>query len=284
MQSHKEFVLITGASAGIGKALAIEFARRSKSLLLVALPGTGLENVAQEIATDFKVTVHSFCCDLTNEDSPKAIFEWCREVGARVNVLVNNAGFGNLEFFTKTKMSLLDNMLKLNTLSVIRLTHFFISHLRGFKESHILNVSSMAAFLPLPQKSVYAATKSFIYSFSDSLRHELGHDNISVSCLCPGGTMTERVKSSLTGSMNRKKSFFQSPEEVAAEAVAGMYRKQFRIIPGWRNRVMFRVSRILPEFIKMTLIRICFSCATKNNRTTEVVASTPFKTFALLRL
>jgi uncharacterized protein len=281
--STNDFVLITGASAGIGKALAFEFARNAKNLLLIALPETGLEVLAEEISETFHVSVNTFCCDLTDESSPGRIFEWCIRMKFHVQVLVNNAGFGNLELFSQSRISLLSNMLKLNNHSVVLMTHLFIPQLRTYKQSYILNVSSMAAFLPVPQKSVYAATKSFIFAFSDSLRHEMKSDNISVSCLCPGGTMTERVKASLTGPMEKKQKFFQSPEDVAREAIVGMYAKRFRIIPGWRNRVMFYISKILPEFAKMALINICFGCKNKSHRIIPADMSS-LKTFALLRL
>lgn len=283
-ENKKSFVLITGASAGIGRALAEEFAIRKKNLLLVSLPQTGLEEVARDLIARYKVEVNTFTCDLTLSDGPVAIFQWCEWMNYTVQVLVNNAGFGNLQSFASSKFNLLDNMMKLNNHAVIMMTHLFIDHLRKFTESHVLNVSSMAAFFPLPQKSVYAATKSFIYTFSDSLRHELKHENISVSCLCPGGTLTERIKSSLTTSMKEKMNFFQTPEEVAADGVSGMYEKKFRIIPGWRNRLMFYVSRMLPEFVKIKLVGTCFAAPKTNYRFNSQRPALPFGTFALLRL
>lgn len=284
VQNEKSFVLITGASAGIGRALAEEFARRYKNLLLVSLPDTGLEQVAEELIYRYQIKVYYYTCDLAMPHGPSEVLQWCDRMGYCVQVLVNNAGFGNLQSFSSSKINVLDSMMKLNNHAVITMTHLFMSHLRKFTESHVLNVSSMAAFFPLPQKCVYAATKSFIYTFSDSLRHELKNENIFVSCLCPGGTLTERIKSSLTTSMKQKMDFFQTPEEVAVAAISAMYRKKFRIIPGWRNKLMFCVSKLLPEFVQMRLISICFSPRRAGHRIARTRTASPIGTFALLRL
>jgi short-subunit dehydrogenase len=112
--------------------------------------------------------------------------------------------------------------------------------------------------MPIPNKSLYAATKSFIYTFSQSLFYELRPLNIHVCCLCPGGTLTERVRRELGEKKLNRTKFCQSPEEVAAIAVEAMYRKKFRIIPGWYNRVLFWLSQTLPDAIKIQIIELAF--------------------------
>jgi uncharacterized protein len=254
----QSFVLITGASAGIGKALAVEFAMRGKNLLLVSLPNTGLEKLANELTNRYKIIADWYCADLTEPKAPSEILSWCKHNSFLVDTLVNNAGFGNLNSFEKTNAEVLNNMMLLNNSSVVKLTHEFIPELKKFKQSYLLNVGSLASFMPIPNKSLYAATKSFVYSFSQSLFYELRHLNIHVSCLCPGGTLTERIRIDLAKQELKHVNFCQSPEEVAKYAVDKMYTKQFRIIPGWHNRTLFRLSQLLPEFIKIQIIEIAF--------------------------
>jgi uncharacterized protein len=254
----QSFVLITGASAGIGKALAVEFAKRGKNLLLISLPETGLEKLANELTNRFNIVAKWYCVDLTVAKAPIDVFSWCQRNSFLVDTLINNAGFGNLDSFEKTNAEVLNNMMMLNNSSVVKLTHVFIPELKKFKQSYLMNVGSLASFMPIPNKSLYAATKSFVYSFSQSLFYELRHLNIHVGCLCPGGTLTERIRLDLAKQKLKRASFCQFPEEVAKYAVDKMYAKKFRIIPGWRNRILFWLSQLLPEFIKIQIIEMAF--------------------------
>ena len=263
-QNTSSYVLITGASAGIGRALAFEFARAKKNLLLVALPATGLEELSAELKTQFGVNVHFFNIDLTQALASFEILQWCRSNSFAVEVLVNNAGFGNLGAFENTQSGLLENMMNLNNSVLVKMTHHFIPELKKFPQSYIMNLGSLAAFMPIPSKSVYAATKSFVYTFSHSLYFELKSFNIHVSCLCPGGTLTERVKKSLHENQINRNSFCQLPEEVAVEAVKQMYQKQFRIVPGWQNKLLYWFSQALPDFIKIRIIQTAFKSSRQN--------------------
>jgi uncharacterized protein len=276
------YVLVTGASAGIGKALAIAFAKRSYNVLLVALPQSKLEDTCIEIRMQFNVDVQYFCLDLSLDEGPLTVYNWCKVNGYNVSVLVNNAGFGNFKMFSSTNIMLLDTMMKLNNSTLMKLTHYFVPELAKFKSSYILNVSSLGAFMPLPQKTVYSATKSFVYAFSDSLRFELKQIGVHVSCLCPGGTLTERIKESLTAEQKKRQSFFQTPECVAEYAVAKLLKKKFRIIPGWRNKLLYCLSQALPEFLKIMLINVCFK--PKELRPLRPPTFTMVRTLAMLRL
>lgn len=120
-----------------------------------------------------------------------------------------------------------------------------------------MNLGSLASFIPIPSKSLYAATKSFVYSFSHSLYFELKPHKIHVSCLCPGGTSTEGSMAIDENNLS-KSSFCQVPEAVAAEAVRGLFKKRFRIIPGWRNRLLYWLSQTLPEVLKIAIIKSVF--------------------------
>jgi short-subunit dehydrogenase len=146
-------------------------------------------------------------------------------------------------------------MMMLNNAALVMLTHQFIDQLKLNAPSYILNTGSLASFFQIPYKAVYSATKSFVYSFSASLRLELRIDKIYVSCLCPGGTLTSaRFRETLSKTSGKGERFLQQPEEVAYTAVKEMLEKKFRIIPGVHNRVMLFFNDILPKKIVSWLL------------------------------
>ena len=252
------YALVTGASSGIGKAIATELANRKINLLLVALPDKALEKCAEEFRKINNIKVHTLPVDLTKENSPEQILVWCQQNQFSVNILINNAGFGNLCSFQSTKPDIFRDMMILNNQALICLTHLFIPELKKNREGYIMNLGSMASFFSLPNKSIYSATKSFVFAFSSSLRLELKPENIHVSCLCPGNTLTsERVKANVEG-INYSGTFFtQHAEEVAQEAVRKMFNKKFKIITGWPNRMLYTFSILLPnKLINYLMINI----------------------------
>lgn len=278
--SHKTFALVTGASAGIGKAVAEELASRKINVLLIALPGTGLMDVVENIAKSFSVQTDGFEMDLTIPGSANIVFEWCKTNGYGVNILVNNAGFGNLGSFESTDPLVLANMMLLNNQALVLLTHAFLPELKKSTPGYILNLGSLASFMPIPNKSVYAATKSFVYAFSSSLRMELMPHRIRVSCLCPGGTLTNKDVTNRIQTLGAAgKVFTQMPDEVAREAVTGMFRGKHRIIPGWHNRLLYTINQLFPEFLVCAIIQQLFN---RKNQPKKVRITPAFpKTYSL---
>lgn len=257
---ERNYALVTGASSGIGKAIAEELARKKINLVLVALPGTGLEEIAQRIADDHQVTVLTYCIDLTEEHAATQLLKWCKTNSVVVRILVNNAGMGNISRLEDSQPETLDNMMLLNNRALIMLTYTFLRHMKTFSPSYIMNVGSLASFLPIPRKAVYAASKSFVYAFSCSLANELRGTGVSVSCLCPGGTITsESVKMNKQNTSYKGNLFMQTAAEVAKEAVAGMLRKKRRIIPGWPNKFLFLLWTILPYNVASSVLIMIFN-------------------------
>lgn len=256
--SDKNFALVTGASAGIGKAIAFELAKRKINLLLVALPSTGLAEVAEEVFKQHDVEVRIFECDLTEPDAPKRVLHWAAVPGVAIRVLVNNAGVGSQHAFEETPESLMHTMLKLNNHALVMMTHYILPELKRNAPSYMLNLGSLASFMAIPGKSVYSATKSFIYSFSRSLRLELAPDGVSVSCLCPGATSTSSSAIENYHKVRYKaKSFLQSADAVAREGVEGMFNGKGRIITGTHNKIFFQLSKWLPAFlVNFTLTKL----------------------------
>ncbi len=241
------YALVTGGSSGIGKAIARELARHGFNVLLVALPETGLEAVAESIRNEFGVKVDYLNSNLAVADGPEKVYHWCRLNYYAVNILVNNAGLGHLCSFESLSHDQIHYMMALNNEALVMLTHQFMHMLKNQPKSYVLNVGSLASFEPMPNKAIYAATKSFVYSFSWALRMELEDEGISVSCLCPSGVLTNQQVQQRTERISISKSFQMDAETVARKAVNCMLKGQFRIIPGWQNRFVYRLEQVLPE-------------------------------------
>lgn len=245
------YTMVTGASDGFGKALAIECARRGMNLILVALPGPELHHLANFIRKNFFVDVQSFETNLAIESEIDDLHSKIVEKGVAVNALINNAGIGNTQMFMETSPEFIKQQIKVNVLATTLLTHLFIPELKKNSPSYVLNVGSLCSFFYLPQKQVYGGTKSFIHFFSKSLRKELKSEKVSVSVVCPGGMNTNFT----TSLMNRKGNFLSrisilNPEQVAPVVIQKMLSGKEVIIPGVVNRFSIVLDKILPGFLK----------------------------------
>ena len=246
--SNQYFTLITGASEGLGKALALECARRNFNLILVALPASGLSDLADFISRNFPVEVFCFEEDLTEEASCRQLYEKIRQLDLPVNMLINNAGIGSTLSFVAGSIDLYSKQIKLNILAPTLLCRLFYTDLIANGPSHILNVSSMASFFYFPKKLVYCCTKSYIREFSQSLRREFDEQIVSVSVLCPPGLNTNIAVTLInkTGTWLSRLSVM-NPEDVAPLAIEAMLNGKEIIIPGLLSNLYKWVGKILPR-------------------------------------
>lgn len=251
---NKYYTLITGASEGFGKALALECASRKMNLVLVALPGPELYYLADRIKRNYKVDVLTIEKDLTLEENCIMVFKLVKELGLSVNMLINNAGIGSTMLFSEGSIALYKKQMKLNVVATTLLTHLFLGMLKINGPSYILNVGSLSCFFYLAKKQVYGATKSYIYFFSKSLRRELENDNVHVSVICPGGMNTNKsvtlVNKACTGLAGLS---IMNPEEVAKIAINGLLKNKEVIIPGRVNQLFMLMNILLPPFLKKML-------------------------------
>src|SRR5687767_6194155 len=188
--SNIYFTLITGASEGLGKFLALECAARRMNLMLVSLPGSGLDNVASFIKKNFDVSVEFFETDLSLSGSCHMLISEIEERNLKINILINNAGQGSTSMFEERTAEFYEKQIMLNVMSTTVITRLLIKNLMRCKPSYILNVGSLASFFTLPEKQVYGGTKAYVYAFSKSLEREFGKKGVKVSVLCPGGINT----------------------------------------------------------------------------------------------
>jgi len=253
--NSEQFTVITGASQGLGKAIAEECALRGRSLVLAALPDTGLIEVARWIERVHGVRVHALEVDLTTEAGPASLARYVEEHGLAVDALVNNAGVGFNGRFGESEPAHNETTIRLNMLALVTLTRLLLPLLRRHSRAHVLNVASLAAFFPMPWLPVYSSSKSFVLAFSLALREELRGTGVSVSVVCPNGIRTNRgvreliAKQGLAGRLT-----CQFPEQVARAALSGMLAGRAVIVPGPVNRFLRFASGLVPRSVAMGVI------------------------------
>ena len=243
------YALITGASRGIGRALALDLARRGYDLLLLARTEAQLRELAQEVAAQHQRQAHILALDLAAPDAAPTVAAWAAQHVTRLSVLVNNAGYGLWGRFEQLPLAEQQNMLQLNMHLPVALTHALLPLLRQAEKAYILNVASTAAYQAVPALTLYAASKAFLLSFSRGLRYELKDSAISVSCLSPGATTTSFADRAGMGPELQQTAakVSMSPEAVAAAAIAGLLAGKAEIIPGLLNKVSARLTSVVPK-------------------------------------
>ena len=250
----KYYSLITGASCGLGKSFAFELAKRGKNVLLVSRPDEGLATLCKVIEADYGVEAHYYEADLANLDELYALTEWVT-TKFNVNVLINNAGIGGACNFESTSIKFIDDLIQVNIRAMSLLTHQLLPKIRANGKCHILNVASMAVFSPIGYKSIYPASKSFIYHFSLGLAEELKNDNVFVSVVNPGPMRTNlsvRARIASHGLLTR--AGVVPTDIMAMIALKKMFKGKRSIIVGRINYLMYLVLSLLPLQIKLPML------------------------------
>jgi uncharacterized protein len=255
MSGKASYALITGGSQGLGRAFAEECAARGKSLILVALPGSGLDEVGRSIAESWGVSVDWLEADLTAPDTVDRLLGLIRSKGASLDLLVNNAGIGTPALFMQRPLEYQEEMVRLNILAMMRLTRRVLEEPDRSPNLRILNVASLSAFFPMPYLPVYSATKSFVLSFSLALREEMS-GSVGVSVLCPNAIRTCRAVNDYIDKLGlASRMACLTPERIARIALDGSERGRAVIIPGFLNRFLPALGDLLPLSVSMHTIR-----------------------------
>ena len=254
-----EYALITGASKGIGRAIARELASRGYNILLVARSEDLLQQLAGEIASRDGVVTDFLALDLSLPQAAQNVYDWCRAKSYDISVLVNNAGYGLSGPFEKYPLQEHLNMMQLNMSTLVGMTRLFLPELHTRSKAHILNVASSAAYQAVPNLTLYAATKSFVLAFSRGLHQELHKSPVSVTCVSPGATDTDFPNRAQLGEKGMKaaEKFNMSPEAVAALAVKGMLSGKTEVITGFINKLGAAMAWLLPKtMVERTAMKI----------------------------
>jgi uncharacterized protein len=253
MRDDGKWAIITGASSGIGKALALEFAAGGFSLLLMARNGRALAMVADECRGKFNVQTQVVIADLAGPESTDPVLRALHAEPRRYEVLVNNAGFGVHGEFSKTEVGTEIDLLNVQLAAALKLTKAVLPGMIERRSGRILNVGSVYCYAPVPFQSVYSACKAFLLSFSAALRNELRATGVTVTVFCPGITQTEfRMRA---GIAEKNKDSGMTAEEAARIAYRETMRGKPVVIPGLVNRIFVVLAKVLPNSSFTNIIR-----------------------------
>ena len=255
--------LITGATAGLGEQFARQLAPVAARLILVGRRRERLASLSESLREKFPaLAVETIPMDLALSSERVRLASHIIREEIPVNLLVNNAGLGDLGPFDTAEWERLEPMLSVNVAALTHLTHLLLPMLRASRPAAILNVSSIAGFYPLPEMAVYAASKAYVTSFSEALRMELAPAGITVSALCPGPVPTEffqvatRDGESIRAMDRSHPALATSPELVVRDALRGLEKDKPGVIPNRLLALLVRGSRLLPFPVIREAIRL----------------------------
>jgi short-subunit dehydrogenase len=255
MRQKNDFTLITGATSGIGKELALLEAAKGNSLILTGRREQELQKLSIYIEQKYEVQTQYTAVDLSVTGSSEQLFRIASGFG-NVTTLINNAGFGAKNQFEKMNITTISDMIQVNITSLTELTQLFGSEMIRKGNGEILTIASVAAFIPTPYLSVYGATKAYVLSFTKALRAEWKDKGIAVSCCCPGTTRTEffeRAEMIVSPILP-----MQSATDVAKTALNGLRRNAMLTIPGVHNKIMRIAVALLPDSLLLPIAKQFF--------------------------
>lgn len=253
-------VVITGASAGLGEEFARQIAPRCARITLAARRIDRLEALAIRLMKDYpQLKVQCMEVDLVVDEQRDWFISCIKEEEHTPDLLINNAGMGDYGEFASAEWSKLEQMMQLNMVALTHIIHGILPKMVANGGGDILNVSSLASVLPIPEFAVYAATKAYVTSFSEALRLELEASDMNVQALCPGPVHTEfgsvamrdRERTVLPG----REFFYVDKEKVVASALKGLKTHRARVYPGWKVALLATAITALPIVLLRPLLR-----------------------------
>lgn len=239
------WAVVTGASAGIGEAIAVELAEAGVNLVLTARRRERLELLAERLRTQNGIQAQVIVADLALPQTPQQIFDATEGAGLKVDVLVNNAGFGEYGEFLRSNLEMQVGMVQVNCTAVVHLTRLFLPAMVERRRGWLMIVASTASYQPVPYLSTYGATKAFDRMLAEALAEEMKRYGVYVSALCPGPTESEfnQVAGGRTGD-NRKP---QSAVAVAQRGLEGLAKGKHWVIPYLAGRLQVFTQRFVPR-------------------------------------
>lgn len=270
MSLSYETALVTGASAGLGTEFARQLGPRLSRLILVARREERLRELASDLEAKFDLEVQVIPADIAEPAERKRVAKAVADKGWEVDVLVNNAGLGDYGEFHTSEWHRNEGMLRVNVEALTHLAHLFLPGMIAREGGAIVNVSSLASTLPIPDFAVYAATKAYVSSFSEALRMEVRELGVEVLAVCPGPVKTEfgsiaAREEGGPGMPGGRDAFYVSPQQVVAESLAALEAGRARIYPGWKVALAAAGISLLP----MAALRIIMSSRPRRQKLLE---------------
>ncbi|MBF2063689.1 MAG: SDR family oxidoreductase [Calothrix sp. C42_A2020_038] len=248
--------LITGASGGIGRGFAEELAARKSNLVLVARSEEKLNQLASQLQTQHNIKVDVIVKDLAQPGSTADVFNYTQEKGIIIDTLINNAGFGEYGEFAERDSERQVKMIQLNVLALVELTHKYLPLMQQRKSGNIINVASIAAFQPIPYMSVYAASKAFVLSFSESLWAENREYGVHVLCVCPGPIDTNFfTEARFPPTLAAKNIQVTKVETVVRDTLQALEKGETVVVSGgFTSHLIPKLSRLVPRKTLVSVI------------------------------
>ncbi|WP_051359657.1 SDR family NAD(P)-dependent oxidoreductase [Adhaeribacter aquaticus] len=285
MENKTSTALITGASSGIGLELARCFARDGHNLIMVAHYRGKLQEAAEKLHKEFPgIRVETIALDLSKDHAPEKLYKEVQHRGLQVDFLVNNAGFGEYGPFYKSDLQKELAMIHLNVIAHVHLTKLYLPEMISRNAGKILQVGSVASFMPAPLQSVYGATKAFVLSFGEALQEELKGTKVTVSLLFPPATDTNFFNVAGAQDTVLANGNLATAKEVAESGYKGFMKGQARIVPTLKGKIEVIQSNILPDAALAKAMKKqseeikSKKTATKKAATTEAPATTSSET------
>lgn len=248
----KEYILLTGASSGIGYEMANQLAAKKLNLILVARTETKLEQMQAELTDKYGILVEYIVADLSEVDAAIDVYKAVQQRNYLVTALVNNAGVGLYGNFIETSLEEELSMIELNISSLVALSKLFAKDMVSRKSGRIMNISSLVAFLPMPYFSVYSATKAFVKAFSETLAAELEGTGVIVTSLYPGTVDTGFTTPEMQ-TTNLHKTKPMHPKEVAVQGVEHLLYGKGKKVVGFQNWFNSKLANFVPDSIMMKI-------------------------------
>ncbi|MEK6954808.1 MAG: SDR family oxidoreductase [Candidatus Micrarchaeota archaeon] len=249
------YAIVTGGSRGIGLEIAKQLAGRGFDLILIARNGADLEKAKKGIEAEFGTKATIIPKDLSKRNAVAGIHSQINKMKINVEILVNNAGYGDYGKFGEIPWEKLEGEMELNNVALVHMVKLFLPEMLARKSGKILNLSSTAAFQPGPLMAVYYATKAFVLSFSQALSCELEGSGVTISALCPGVTNTLFNARAGLGKSRVTENAMMEPDWAAKIGVDGLFAGKRVVIPGLRNKIGAKLVRIMPEGIVLKAVK-----------------------------
>jgi uncharacterized protein len=249
----KEYILLTGASSGIGYEMAKKLAAKQHNLILVARSAAKLATLKEDLQNSYGITVYTFTNDLSKTENALQLYRQVKEAGLHVTMLVNNAGVGVYGSFAETSLQEELSMIELNVLSLVALTKLYLQDMIKNKSGKIMNVASILSYIPFPYYTVYSATKTFVLSFTETLAAELEGTGVTVTALVPGTVDTKFHTANMWKTNAMKANKPVSAAVVAKAGVALLLNGKGKKIVGFNNWFISNLPRVTPDKIMMKI-------------------------------
>lgn len=249
----KEYILITGASSGIGHEMAKQLAAKNYNLLLVARSEDKLKQLQKDLQNQFKIDVEYLLFDLSEPNSANDLYQLVQEKNYLVSGLINNAGFGDYGNFVEMPLKKDEEMIAVSITALVGLTKLFGADMVKAGKGRIMNIASLLSFLPFPYYSMYSATKCFVLAFTETVAAEMQGTGVTVTALCPGTVETPFHTDEMrkTNAMSANKPM---PADIVAKAGVELFLNgKGKKIVGFKNWFLSNLPRVTPDVVMMKI-------------------------------